>query len=88
MVNMKNNILSIFLVAAMLFLFAPTDSNAGRRGCKGSQNCTACTSCSGCKHCAKQGGSCGVCYTPPKKVKKKKVEKDTVISDSVKVKNK
>lgn len=79
------NILSIFLVVSMLLIFTSTDLYSGRRGCTGSKSCTACTSCSGCKHCAKEGGTCGVCYTPPKKEPKVKVELDTLVNDSTKV---
>ncbi|MFA7326303.1 MAG: hypothetical protein WC121_06530 [Candidatus Kapaibacterium sp.] len=83
---MKKNILSIFLVVSMLLIFNTSDLYSGRRGCSGDKYCTACSSCSGCKHCAKEGGTCGVCYTPPKKEPKVKTEKDTIISDSLKVK--
>jgi hypothetical protein len=38
------------------------------RGCTGSEYCSACKNCSGCKHCAKNGGTCGVCSAPVKKV--------------------
>lgn len=83
---MKKNILSILLVASLLLIFTTSDLYSGRRGCSGDKNCTACSSCSGCKHCAKEGGTCGVCYTPPMKEKKVKTESDSLVSDSLKIK--
>lgn len=79
---MNKNILSIFLVVSMLLIFSTNDIYAGRKGCTGSKNCTACSSCSGCKHCAKEGGTCGSCYTPPIKEKNKKLEIDSMVVDS------
>lgn len=83
---MKKNILSILLVISMLLVFSTSELYSGRRGCSGTNTCTACKSCSGCKHCAKEGGTCGVCYTPPKKEPKVKADQDTLVSDSVKIK--
>lgn len=83
---MKKNILSILLVISMLLVFSTSELYSGIRGCSGSKNCTACKSCSGCKNCAKEGGICGVCYTPPKKEPKEKTELDTLANDTTKVK--
>ncbi len=83
---MKKNILSILLVTSMLFVFSTSELYSGRRGCSGTKTCAACKSCSGCKHCAKEGGTCGVCYTPTKKEPKVKAELDTIVNDTSKVK--
>ncbi len=83
---MKKNILSILLVISILLVFSTTELYSGRRGCSGTKTCTACKSCSGCKHCAKEGGTCGVCYTPPKKEPKVMDNLDTLVNDTTKVK--
>ena len=85
---MKTKVYLIVLISAVMILFSSTDLYSGRRGCTGDKNCTACSSCSGCKHCAKEGGTCGVCYTPPPKKKKEKPSLDTLNNDTLKTKKK
>lgn len=75
--NKVTKYISILMLTMSLVFIIPQDVES-RRGCTGSKNCTACKSCNGCKHCAKQGGTCGVCYTPPKK--------EVLKSDSTKTK--